>query len=216
MTRINQITIHNIFLFDQNSSTINDVNPLKEFFNFLKYKNKKRTIDFCYSCEKDSLHQNLSIKENFILDAVPKSLIRDGEDNLKQFLKTLKNPHLKTLIAQLEDLSSKIDTLNPEQLKLASVIKSLLSQSEYIFLLNPDQHLSLKNLQLIKKGIQFEVYHRHRNVVIKAKNRDLWMDISGQIISKCHSSFQFSCKENPLLANQEKNEKIVTLAQKAA
>ena len=208
MTGLSIVNIHNIYLFDENQPRFGKTNPLREFVNFLKNSQQdgqKVRFDFSYSCDNDSLHQSLSIKENFILDAVPKSLIRDGEDNFNQFLHTLKNPHLKKLITHFSDISEKVCHLNKEELKLTSIMKSLLSQSEYIFLLTPDMHLSNEVLTLIKQAIQFEVYNRHRKVYIKASNRDIWLDIAGHIISK--HRYHFSCQENPLLEFLTEDEK---------
>ena len=210
MDDIKPINLNRIYLFNDNHKIFYSVNPLKEFLNFIKMTQNRKNIEFCYSCEEDSLHQNLSVKENFILDAVPKSLIRDGEDNFKQFLLTLKNPHLKELIFFIQDLNASISSLSHEQLKLVSIVKSLLSQSEYILFLAPDKDMRPEALVIIKKAIQFEVYNRKRNVLIKAENRDLWLDISGHIIMKCESSHLFSSSVNPLfelptkdLPNQE-------------
>mgnify|MGYP003718815807 CR=1 FL=1 len=194
--------INQIFLFDRETQDSRRDNALKEFLKFLKFMTKKTTIDFCYSSGKNSLHSNLSIKENFILDAVPKSLIRDGEDNFKQFLETLKNPHLKKLIHKLGDLKRTTSSLDQGEIKLTTILKSLMSQSEYILLEAPEKEQHYENIELIKKAIQFEVYQRKRRVIIKAQNKDTWLDISGFIISKCENSHQFHCTLNPLLTNQ--------------
>jgi ABC-type branched-subunit amino acid transport system ATPase component len=210
MTDENYTLLNNrIFLFDVIDEKYSNMNPLKEFINFLKTHHQKKVIEFCYSCATDSLHPQLSVKENFILDAVPKSLIRDGEDNFKQFLLTLKNPYLKELIFFIQDLNQKVKDLSKEQVKLVSIIKSLLAQSEYIFLLAPDKNLKPEALELIKKSIEFEVYKRFRSVLIRPENRDLWLDISGHIISKAETDYKFTCIENPLLKKSHK--KISTL-----
>ena len=61
-------------------------NNLKNLIYFLKTKGHQGTIDFSHSDGVNSLHPNLSIKENFILDSIPTSLIRDNEKNLYEFL----------------------------------------------------------------------------------------------------------------------------------
>lgn len=199
MTGLNNFNIHPIYLFDSALPDSFSSNALKDFINFIKLNRGKKLIDFCYSCDTDSLHTALTIKENFILDAVPKSLIRDGEDNLKQFLKTLKNPYLKELVLELGDLSRPIKDLVLDELKLASVIKSLLSQSEYIFFLNPAFGLHDRTITKIKHAIEFEAFQRNRKIFIKAQNRDNWLDIAGNIVTKCPNTLQFRCKTNKLL-----------------
>lgn len=208
MTKINNSDIHCIYLFDYTNKS--SINPLKEFINFLKGYQGKKSIDFCYSCEKDSLHQNLNIKDNFILDAVPKSLIRDGEDNLKQYIKSLKNPYLKELVTNLGDLSPLVSKLNKDQLKMTSIIKALLSQSEYIFLLEPDQNMPESLLALVKRAMQFEVYQGHRKIIIKSENHHVWLDISGHIISKCDKEFTYDCGPNPILVAPTEENNIFT------
>lgn len=193
-----QINESQIYLYDENYQKFFNLNPMKEFFNFLKSYNRSKVIEFCYSYEKDSLHQNLTIKENFILDAVPKSLIRDGEDNFKQFLLALKNPYTKELVFFIQDLNAKIQDLSKEQLKLVSITKSLLSQSEYVFMLAPDEGLRTEAMQIIKKAIEFEAYQRKRCILIKPYNRDLWLDIAEHIIFKCNKSLKYYTKKNSL------------------
>ncbi len=65
-------------------------------------------IDFSLAGNLESLHANLSIKENYILDSVPTSLIKDKDDNFSITARNLKNQHLKDLIETTSCLNRKV------------------------------------------------------------------------------------------------------------
>jgi hypothetical protein len=197
MNNLKTINYHSIYIFDENRNSKTS-NSLKEFIYYLKFKGQNGVIDFTYSCDNDSLHQGLTIKENFILDAIPTSLIKDGENNLNEFLSKLKNPFLAELIETLGPLNQKINSLDKSTLKLTSIIKSLLSQSEYVFLVTPESDQNFKAIKTLKKCIEFEVDNNLRKFFIKPRNKDSWMDISTHIITKCEKSHGYNDTPNPL------------------
>lgn len=177
-------------------------NSLKEFIYFLRFFGSKGVIDFSYASAFESTHPKLSIKDNFILDSVPTSLIKNKEDNLKERINKLNNKVLIDLINDLESIDRKTSQLNLEEQKLCSIVKSLLSSSEYIFLESPDLGLSQKTLKKIKKSLLFEVEHNNRIVFIHAKNNNSWLDIATNIVTKKgDGKYQYS--SNPLVAIPE-------------
>ena len=197
MNNVKKLNYHSIYIFDENRNSKTS-NSLKEFIYYLKFKGQSGVIDFTYSCDKDSLHQGLTIKENFILDAIPTSLIKDSENNLNEFLSKIRNPYLAELIETLGPLNQKIESLNKATLKLTSIIKALLSQSEYVFLVTPEADQDFQAIKTLKKCIEFEVDNNLRKFLIKPRNKDSWMDISTHIITKCENSHGYNDTPNPL------------------
>jgi len=110
------------------------------------------------------------------------------------------------MIENLEPIERKIDELSCEEIKLASIIKSLLSHSEYLFLEYPDQYLSTKNLNLIKEALKFEVNTNNRKVFLKPFNNDAWIDLATDIITK-NDKKEYVKSLNPLssFASHEEN-----------
>jgi ABC-type branched-subunit amino acid transport system ATPase component len=193
MTSLRKLNYHKIYLFE----SINTSNPLKEFIYFLKF-NKVTPIDFSYSSEGDTLHSNLSITENFTLDAVPKSLIRDNENNLVEFISNLENPFLKELITYIGDLKKGIHELTKQQLKITSLTKAILSPSTYIFLNCPDKDLNPKLLALVKDCLQYENQKNNRSIFLRSHRQILWPDMIENIVVK-NESHQYIVTKNPLL-----------------
>lgn len=205
MTIVRKISYQQIFLFDDTYLEKNFKNSLKEFIYYLRYTGIKGVIDFSFSSNSDTIHPKLSIKDNFILDSVPKSLIKNKEDNFRFRLTELSNSVLAELIENLEPIERTISELNCEEIKLASIIKSLLSHSEYLFLEYPDQYLSTKNLKLIKEALKYEVNTNNRKVFLKPFNNDAWIDIATDIITK-NEKKEYIKSQNPLSSLNNKEE----------
>lgn len=195
MTNLRKLTSAKIYFFENDGKQA-ATNTLKEFIYFLKFTGRTN-IDFSYAAERDSLHQELNIKENFELDSIPSSLIKDSENNVLDFLNQLENPHLKELITELGDLNRKVKNLNSKEVKLTAVIKAILSMSEFIFLEAPESNITANTLNKIKDCIQFEAVERERTVLIKSSRRILWPDVITNIISK-NESHQYINTKNPL------------------
>ncbi|MEX0798370.1 MAG: hypothetical protein WD025_02950, partial [Bacteriovoracaceae bacterium] len=131
-----------IFLFDGLNTGVFQRNILKEFIYYLKFTGKKGMINFSFSGNEESFHPRLTIKENYILDSVPTSLIKDKEDNFQMTAQNLGNEHLKQLIKETECVNRVVKDLSPEEKKLVGIVKALLSQSEYVFMDRPDLTVS--------------------------------------------------------------------------
>ena len=204
MTTLKRSSLNRIYFFDHEDNHSLSQNPLKEFIYFLKFKGGQSNIDFSYSNLDDTLHCHLSIKDNFILDSIPTSLIKDNELNLNEFIQSLQNHFLKDLIVKLGDLDQPISNLSKEKRKLTSLIKVILSQSKYIFLGNPDELIGTKDLEQIKKCIKYEVENNSRVVLIKSVRKMLWPDIVTNIISKDKNSV-YTDTPNPLYKKDQEN-----------
>jgi len=201
MKGVRAIGLQHIYLFDDSFQNLSPTNALKQFLYFLKSKGNAGVINFSYSGDIDSVHFDLTIKENFILDAIPTSLIRDEENNLNEFLASMKNPYLVELINRLGPLTESMKDLPTDKLKLASLVKAFLSPSDFILLVHPDEYLNSKQIELIKSCIGFEAKEKKRMVFITPKNKDIWLDTATNLISKCEDTHTFLEHENPLISS---------------
>jgi ABC-type sugar transport system ATPase subunit len=195
MTTLRRISYQNICLFDDTDRQSS--NPLKDFIFYLKSTGITGLIDFAYSNYLDSLHPKISIKDNLILDAIPKSLIKDNLNNFKQVVSEVKNPYLQNLIHGIGDINTNIKDASPETIKLTSLVKALLSEHEYIFLVNPNEYLSDKYIKVVKSCIKYEVENNLKTVFIKADVKELWCDISTHFITRDKDHF-YNKSKNPL------------------
>lgn len=196
MTTLRKLSYQNIYLFDDDLASHS--NPLKGFIYYLKSTQLKGVIDFSYSDSIDSLHPKLTVKENLILDAIPKSFIRDNLNNFDEIIKKLGNTHLKDMIEFIGNLDTPVEKLSEEKIKIAALMKSLLSEHEYIFLVNPAKFQSKKSIKMIKDCIKFEVENNYKKVLIKSDKRELWLDLATHFITlDMHS--KYAKTTNPLL-----------------
>jgi len=177
-----------IYLFDGISNNTNPSNSLKEFIYYLKYSGKRGMINFAFSSSSENIHLHLSIKDNYILDSVPTSLIIDKEDNFSQRVEGLQNQYLKELVHATHDIERVVSQLDSSTRKLVSIVKALLSDSEFIFLDKPDCEQPIHIVNLIKKAILFEVENYGRKTFLISQKREVWLDISTDIISRNESS----------------------------
>ena len=104
----------NIYLFDSKKG---QRNSLKDFLYYLRFSGRRGVIDFSYANATDSLHHNMTIKENLILDSIPTSLIKENEVNLSDFLKEIKNPELITMLDKVSNMERPISSLDKRTLK---------------------------------------------------------------------------------------------------
>lgn len=200
MNSVKQNLLGEIILFERQPVAGSQFNGLKEFIYFLKFSGMRRKINFSFSGNEMSSHQNLTIKENYILDSVPTSLIKNRDDNFALTTKALKNPHLKNLIQATECLDRKICELSKEDKKLVSIAKALLSSSEYIFLDLPDLNLESKHLKMAKQALLFESQVRQRKVLIMPENQEKWLELATHIVSK-NEKKQYIQSLNTLCSN---------------
>lgn len=184
MKNVRSIARKEIYLFDDTFNHHRFNNSLKEFIYYLRYNKVKGVIDFTYASHSDSIHPQLSIKDNFLLDSVPTSLIKEKEDNLKHNIEMLDNDTLVELIEFLQPLDRICQDLTREEIKIASIVKALLAKTQYIFLEKPDKDLSLFMLNKVKQCLSHEVINNHRIVFLKADNNDSWLDLATDIVTR--------------------------------
>lgn len=211
MRNIKSIAPKQIFLFDDSYTENRFNNSLKEFIYYLRFNNIKGVIDFTYASHSDSIHPQLSIKDNFLLDSVPTSLIKEKEDNLQYNIDMLDNEVLVELIASLQPLDRISQELTREEIKVASIVKALLAKTRYIFLEEPDSDLSLSMLKKVKECLKHEVIDNGRVVFLKAGNNDAWLDIATDIITR-NKSREYEKNANMLCEiarNKEKDSQSI-------
>lgn len=213
MTQVKHLNFQQILLFDILGQNTNS-NALKEFMYYLKYSGKRGKINFALSSSFENVHAHLSIKDNYILDSVPTSLIINKDDNFSQRVDGLKNEYLKELVYETHCIDRIVKDISSTEKKLVSIVKALLSDSEYIFLDNPDNEQDIKTVKKIKDAIMFEVNNYNRKVFLMSDKREIWLDISTDIISRSQSNEYISTKNKLFKTHQEKP--TLTLVKKAS
>lgn len=172
-------------------------NPLKDFMYYLRFRGKRGQIHFSLSSGLDSLHPNLSIGENFALDSISKSLVYNSEEHLHKRIHSIQNEFTVKLIKKLPEFQTKLSLLSNEEKALVSIVKSLLSKSEYLFVVNVEEHLSAENLKIVKEAIKYECIEFKRKIMIHSLDVQNWLDLATKIIEKDHND-EYTTLDNPL------------------
>ena len=162
---------------------------LKDLFSFLRLTGLKGKISFSHSSGQHSLHQNLSIKENYLLDALPTCLIQESNEYLNGHIAELQNPFLKDLIHMTFPMHRMISGLNKKELALVNITKALLHGPKYLFLENPETYLNASELQIVKNTLVYEVEEHQLCVFVRSENAENWIDICPIILKKHETEF---------------------------
>ena len=144
MTNMRKIRYQRIFLFTDKKQAF-ETNSLKEFLSFLKNHEKSAKPSFSYS-NGDSLHQNLSIYENLILDSLPRAMGMKDSEQVESFIQNQKNPYIIKLYNLIEkDLHSLVSSVSIKTKKIScfiskkglSVIYFNETHSDHLFTIYP-------------------------------------------------------------------------------
>lgn len=205
MTKVKHLNFQQILLFDLYDQKRSS-NALKEFMFYLKFSGKRGKINFALSSANENVHHHLSIKDNYILDSVPTSLIINKEDNFSQRVENLQNDYLKALVYETDCIDRLVKDISAQEKKLVSIVKALLSDSEYIFLDNPDFEQNIDIVNKVKNAIIYEVENYHRKVFLRSDKREIWLDISTDIVSRSENN-QYIKTKNKLHSMNQTNQK---------
>lgn len=165
-------------------------NGLKKFYGLIKYFKGKGNFKFAFSNGNGSLHKKITIRENLDLEAIPTSISLNTKIKTKDIINSIENEYLQKLIARVCPLERTTSQLNAEELKLASLIKGIISQTEYLFLDSPSKGLSETNLNVVKKCLLFEASIKGRIIIISDEDNAKWMDIANKVITKNNGSYE--------------------------
>ena len=147
---------------------------LKRFLTFLKVKRVPGPIRFAFIDELGPLIPNLSLRENISLDSIPSTVSSDKEFSLEDYLERRGNEPLTKLynnIKLVEDFPSEVDS---QTLKIASLIKGLLQDGQYLFLENPERFLDKENLKLFTEALLLQLKQKKQTLLLKSSSPAIW------------------------------------------
>lgn len=196
------LTKSDILLFNRiKDVSYEEPNGLKKFLNLVKYHTKKSNFKFSFSNGNGSLHHNITVRENLDLEAIPTSISLNTKLKTKDIIANIENEYLQKLISRICPLERTPGQLNQEELKLASIIKGVIAQTDFIFLDSPGKGLSQTNLSLVKKCLTYEAKVNSRIIIISAQDQSKWIDVANKLITK--NSNEYQIETNKMLINYE-------------
>ncbi len=147
---------------------------LKRFLTYLKVQKVPGPIRFAFIDEKGPLIPNLSLRDNISLESIPSTVSSDKEFTLEDYLERRGNDALTKLyknIKLVEDFPSEVDS---QTLKIASLIKGLLQDGQYLFLENPERFLDKENLKLFTNALLHQLSERKQTLLLKSSTPSVW------------------------------------------
>lgn len=189
------------FIPTQKDKVFEEPNGLKKFLNIIKFFNKKEPFKFAFSNGNGSLHHTISVRQNLDLEAIPTSISLNNKLKTKEIIDNIENEYLQKLIGRICPLERLPVNLNKEELKLASIIKGVISQTDYLFLDSPDNGLSESNLTLVKNCILYEAKVKKKTIIITSANDQHWLEICDKVITTNNNSYKLEV--NTLLYTPE-------------
>ena len=163
---------------------------LSEFIAFIKAQHITLPFTFSYVGDETNLVPNLTLLENILMDFSPHSLTNEKLNQFEEFLNQKHNIYVKKLYDKLTERDTPAVLATFEMKKLASLIKALISDSEYLFLENPEKHLNENIRILFHKALEVNLEFKQINAFIYADNPEIWKEWCSFTVSR-NKHFQF-------------------------
>ena len=195
MVKVNFEENFEIYLFTDNEHE-NNFSKLNEFISFLKFNRVALPYRFAYVCRSDGLMPELTLNENILMDFSPDSLTTAREFQFQEFLNEQPNKDLEKLYQKLSFPHELPDHSNAQMKKIASLIKALISESNFIFLEEPEKDLDPECTQLFISALKDHIARHKLNVFIFSNQTKLWMNHSHQHVTR-EENFSFTTNEIP-------------------
>jgi ABC-type multidrug transport system ATPase subunit len=78
--------------------------------------------------------------------------------------------------------------------KVASLIKALLNEGQFLFLEEPENHLEQETLKLFSDALKAQLEEKEVNIFIYSKNSDFWKPHAHKSVSR-NKDFSFKIEE---------------------
>lgn len=183
MTKINFEENFEIYLFTYPNDT-QGTSKLGEFLSFLKFHKVALPYKFSFVAREASLIPEMSLNQNILIDFSPNSLTESKENQFQDFLNLPENQALHGLYQRMELPHELPDQTNAQMKKVASLIKALLFEGQFVFLEEPEVDLEPETLNLFISALKEHVKRHQINVFIFSKSLPLWMPHSQKMVER--------------------------------
>lgn len=193
MTRMTFEESFEIYLFTDNGLE-NNFSKLNEFLSFLKFNKVNLPYKFSYVSRGDGLIPEMTLNENILMDFSPDSLTAARELQFQEFLKAQPNRDLEKLYHKLATPHELPAHSDAQMKKLASLIKSLIVEGQFIFLEEPEKDLDDECKKLFINALKYHISRNKQNVFIYSTDLSLWSPHVQMQVTR-ERDFSFSVEE---------------------
>lgn len=172
---------------------------LNEFLSYLKFYRVMGPYKFSFVGKNGNLIPELTLKQNLLIDYTSESLTEEKEAHFRENLKTKPNLQLEALYNHISNLNDLPKNSTPEEIKLVSLLKALLSDAPYLFLENPEADLSENTFKIFQEALFNQIRLTEQNVFIITKRERSWSKYVTKIVGR-NKDFTFKTENSdPIL-----------------
>ena len=183
MTKNNKLHRSDIIFFKSDQNKFSS-SQLKNFIHFLNSNGIKKPYRFSHIEGEGALIPTLSLRENIHLDSVPNQLSTSKDIHLSKLLEKTGNSHLLEMFNFIPELDQYPEKVSEQVKKLASLIKGMIQEADFLFLEKPERFLSEEHLELFVKAIHYQSQDLGQIVFIHSQDEKFWMRHISKIVSR--------------------------------
>jgi ABC-type multidrug transport system ATPase subunit len=164
---------------------------LSEFIAFIKSQHSATPVNFSYVGDETNLMPKLTLNQNILMNFSPISLTNEKVKQFEDYLTHNQNAYIKKLYDKLIDRDIVTQNAGPEMKKLTSLIKALITESDYIFLENPENDLSENIRILFNKALETHIQLKNiKTFIYSSTGEESWKPYCMYTVSR-NKYFQF-------------------------
>lgn len=183
MKKDNQLNKSDIIFFKSDPKKFSS-SQLKNFIHFLNSNGVKKPYKFSHIEGEGALIPTLSIRENIHLDSVPNQLSTSKDIHLSKLLEKTGNSFLLEMFNFIPELDQYPEKVNEQVKKLASLIKGMIQEADFLFLEKPERFLDEEHLELFVKAIQYQSLDLGQIVFIHSTDEKFWFKYISKIVTR--------------------------------
>ncbi len=145
---------------------------LSDFTKYL-YEKKEQNFKYIYIPAQNNFIQTLTLKDNIILNN-PFMLSGKHGYSLSNYLGQTNNYYLLELFSKINMITELPKMTDLQSLKVASMLSCFIRKTDYIFVNQPDQHLSMNCLNLFIKAISLHLKNSSTKIIISSNDINIW------------------------------------------
>ena len=205
MTNQNFENHFGIYLFT-NPDEENQFSKLSEFISYLKSSKAQLPYKFSYVGRSETLIPDLTLNENILMDFSPDSLTAAREYQFQDFLSVGPGHYLENLYRKVS-LPHELPVHSDSQMKkVSSLIKSFISDGQFIFLEEPEKDLDRETFKIFIDVLKEQIKTKKQNVFIFTNNLDLWSSHATFMVKRRndYSFYTYKIIENSKISHRRK------------
>lgn len=145
---------------------------ISDYTNLLYQKNIKK-FKYIYIPIQNNFIQSLTLRENIILNN-PFMLSGKQGYALNKYLKQTKNYYLLELFSKINMINERPIMTDLQSLKIASLLSCFIRKTDYVFVNQPEKHLSQNCLDLFVKAICLRFRNSDSQIIISSNDVNFW------------------------------------------